>query len=241
MRAEIWRFSTTTRMTIQKDMPSCIAVVVADAPVGDLQPFHALIQCSDLLIAADGGARYLLALNHMPHLAVGDFDSLGEPLLAHLEQAGVEVQRHPAHKEETDLELALLEATRRGATYIYVLAALGGRPDQHLANLQLLTHPALANVEVRLLHEQWEVFVVRGSAYVRGSPGDTISLLPMTETVDGIVTTGLFYPLQNEALRLGPARGISNVLTHSTAHISIKAGLLLCMHERKDEGRMVKD
>jgi len=207
------------------------AVVVADAPVSDLQPFRALLQQADLRVAADGGARHLLALDLLPHLAVGDFDSLAPEQLRLLEQAGVEVQRHSVHKNETDLELALLQALARGATRIFVLAALGGRPDQHLANLQLLTHPALAQADVRMLHECWEVFAIRHTARIYGAPGEIVSLLPMTETVAGIVTDGLYYPLRDEALTLGPARGVSNVLVGTEAGISVRSGILLCMHE----------
>lgn len=209
------------------------AVVVADAPGVDLTPFLSLIQQADLLIAADGGARYLLALDILPQIAVGDFDSIEPQALERLIAAGVEVQRHPVHKDETDLEFALLQALAHDAQQIYVLAALGGRADQHLANLQLLTHPALASVEVRLLQDRWEIFVIRESARLQGTAGDTVSLLPMTEVVQGIVTEGLYYPLRDEALRLGPARGVSNVLLSPAARVTIHAGMLLCMHEHQ--------
>jgi thiamine pyrophosphokinase len=209
------------------------AVIIADAPAAHLAPYHDLITNAGLLIAADGGARYLLHMGAVPHLAIGDFDSLEPELLAQLEQAGVEIARYPVHKNETDLELALLAAIERGAMTLCVLAALGGRPDQHLANLQLLTHPSLAEIDVRLLHESWEVFAIRRESSISGSPGDTVSLLPMTEEVTGITTEGLFYPLQNDALRLGPARGVSNVLTHTEARVAVRQGILLCMHERK--------
>lgn len=212
--------------------PQPCAVVVADAPAVDLAPFRPLVEQADLLIAADGGARYLLALGILPQIAVGDFDSLDPGMLDQLVAAGVEVQRHPIHKDETDLEFALLQAAERGAQRVFVLAALGGRADQHLANLQLLTHPALAALDVRLLHERWEIFVIRSSAQISGRAGDLVSLLPMTETVSGIVTEGLYYPLRGEALRLGPARGVSNRLVSDTARVTIRDGLLLCMHER---------
>ncbi len=207
------------------------AVVVADAPVGDLEPFRALLQATDLIITADGGARHVLALSLLPQLAVGDFDSLAPELLQQLEAANVQIEHHPAHKDETDLELALLAAIERGAGRIVVLAALGGRPDQHLANLQLLTHPALGHADVRLLQDGWEVFVIRSYAHIIGTPGDTVSLLPMTDEVQGIVTEGLYYPLQHETLRLGPARGVSNVLVDHEAEVRVGTGLLLCMHE----------
>jgi thiamine pyrophosphokinase len=219
---------------------SLTAVVVADAPVGDLLAFRDLFTRADLIIAADGGARHLLALDLLPQLAVGDFDSLEPELLARLQAAGVEIRRHSRHKNETDLELALLAAIERGAAHVYVLAALGGRPDQHLANLQLLAHPALAAADVRLLHRGWEVFVIRSSTYIIGTPGDTVSLLPMTDEVRGIVTDGLYYPLRSETLRLGPARGVSNVLVDHRAQVRIEAGLLLCMHETRDEKRQAR-
>lgn len=209
------------------------AVVVADAPEADLAPFRQLIDQADLIVAADGGARYLLALNILPHLAVGDFDSLEAALLDRLVAAGVEVQRAPVHKNETDLELALLQALARGAICVRVLAALGGRLDMHLANLQLLTHPALAQADVRVLHAQWEIFVIRTHARLYGAAGDRVSLLPMTDVVAGIVTDGLYYPLRDEALRLGPARGVSNVLVDREARVAIRSGLLLCMHEHQ--------
>ena len=127
--------------------------------------------------------------------------------------------------------MALLRAIDHGVRRIIVLAALGGRPDQHLANLQLLTHPALIGLDVRMLHRDWEVFVIHQTANIDGQPGQTVSLLPMTEQVEGIVTQGLYYPLQNETLRLGPARGVSNVLTAERATVTIRSGILLAMHQ----------
>ncbi len=209
------------------------AVVIADAPAADLTPYSALIRAADLRVAADGGARHFLEAGLLPHVAIGDFDSLPAALLAELEAGDVEVERHPVHKDETDLELALLYAIKRGAEHVVVLAALGGRPDQHLANLQLLTHPALAAVDVRMLHAGWEVFAIHAIARLTGAPGQTVSLLPMSERVEGITTQNLYYPLRDEPLVLGPARGVSNVMTAEQASVTIRSGVLLVMHEMK--------
>ena len=218
------------------DVPplTLVAVVVADAPVADLQPYAVLIGAAGLRVAADGGARHFLQLGLLPHTAIGDFDSLPEAMLATLEQQGVRIERHPVDKDETDLELALLHAVRAGARRISVLAALGGRPDQHLANLQLLSHPMLAGIDVRMLHHDWEVFAIQGTARIDGQPGQTVSLLPMTERVDGIVTTGLHYPLRDETLFLGPARGVSNRLIDREATVTIRSGILLAMHDLQE-------
>src|SRR5688572_1592542 len=144
------------------------AVVVADAPGVDLAPFLPLIAEAELRIAADGGARYLQALGVLPDLVVGDMDSLAPQALDALAALGVPLERHPAEKNETDLELALLRAVERGAGPITVLAALGGRPDQHHANLLLLAHARLRGHDVRLLDGPWEIRLVQGEQEILG-------------------------------------------------------------------------
>ena len=52
----------------------------------------------------------------------------------------------------------------------------------------------------------------------------------MNGAAEGIRTENLYYPLKNETLRFGPARGISNVLTSSEARVWLEAGLLLVVH-----------
>ncbi len=214
--------------------PVALAVVIADAPVAEIEPYADLIRQADLRVAADGGARHFLSLGLLPHVAVGDFDSLPAPMLTKLEADGVQIDRHDVLKDETDLELALLRAVERGAQQIIILAAMGGRPDQHLANLQLLTHRRLRGVDVRMRQNGWDVFVVYDSTRITGTPGQTVSLLPMTERVEGIVTDGLFWPLHDEPLLLGPARGVSNKLTAIEATVAIRSGILLVMHQHGD-------
>jgi thiamine pyrophosphokinase len=210
--------------------PIQTAVVVADAPTAVIESYLPLLREADLRVAADGGARYFLEADILPHIAIGDFDSLPARMLEELQARHVQLVRHPVEKDETDLELALLHAVECGARRITVLAALGGRPDQHFANVQLLSHPALEERDVRMLHRGWEVFAIHRSARIEGSTGQTVSLLPMTERVDGIVTEGLYYPLRDEALLLGPARGVSNVMTGAEAVVTIRSGILLVMH-----------
>ncbi len=61
-------------------------------------------------------------------------------------------------KDESDTELAVLEAVRLGATRITVLGALGGpRLDHELANVWLLALDALGGVPTALLDERVRV------------------------------------------------------------------------------------
>jgi thiamine pyrophosphokinase len=210
-------------------MPRIIIFTNGELP--EPERVRAFLQPDDFIIAADGGARHGWALNLTPQLAVGDFDSLSGAELEKLEQAGVALKRFPRDKDETDLELALLEAARLGAEKICVFGALGGRLDMTLANLQLLTHPALTHVSVEVRAGAQTAWLLRppGGA-LHGQVGDTVSLLPLGGAAGGITTHGLRYPLNGETLAVGPARGVSNVLTQLEAYVELRAGLLLIIH-----------
>ena len=189
-----------------------------------------VVQGADLIICADGGANAAAAFGWTPQVIVGDMDSVSADVLLELERAGCEIIRHSPRKDETDLELALAEAVGRGATEIVVLGATGGRIDHTVANMMLLSLPALADRQVRILGGDTEVMLVRGEARVYGRPGDTVSLIPIAGDADGVSTEGLEWELSEGTLLLGYARGVSNVMTAEVARIRVQRGLLLVTH-----------
>ena len=203
---------------------------------GDLNPGPlvdaALAFASEaLIVAADGGLRHVEACGLSPHVVIGDMDSLAESDLARCQAQGAAILRYPAAKDETDLELALLYATERGAAWLRVIGASGGRLDQTLGNVLLLTLPALAGRDVRLVAGQQAAWLLPpGEHLLQGSAGDTLSLIPLGGDVQGVQTDGLVYPLRTEPLLFGPARGMSNVFAGSTARVRLDAGLLLAVH-----------
>src|SRR5512135_512170 len=109
------------------------AVVIANGELGAAAAIRNCAAEADLLIAADGGAEHCRTLGLTPHLIVGDLDSLAPETRAYFEQAGVRFEVHPAHKDETDLELAVQAALREGAREVVLVAALGARWDQSVA------------------------------------------------------------------------------------------------------------
>ncbi|MBN1483436.1 MAG: thiamine diphosphokinase [Chloroflexia bacterium] len=208
------------------------AAIIANGPIGDRPPALPPLRQVDLVIAANGGAAKARSLGLCPDLVIGDLDSL-DPATEHwLQERRVAMQQHPRDKDETDLELALLHAARAGAQKITVLGALGGRIDQTLANLQLLAHPALAGLDVRLVGPDFSLFLLRGgeSGVIEGHIGDTVSLLPLSTKAQGIRTQGLRWALNGDDLEFGPARGVSNELTQPRARVHLEQGLLLLMH-----------
>jgi thiamine pyrophosphokinase len=183
------------------------------------------------VIAADGGARQAAFFGRHVHTLLGDMDSLASAEVDALVGGGTQVHRHPAEKDETDLELALTYAASNGATWIRVIGALGGRLDQTLSNVYLLALPILRNLDVRLLaggQQAWLLYP--GEHTINGSLDDTLSLIPISGEARGVRTENLYYPLRDETLAFGPARGISNVLTAPQAKVWLQDGVLLAVH-----------
>jgi len=206
------------------------AVVIAGGAWPYAEMDRASIRPDDLLLAADGGGRHCLALGLHPAAVIGDFDSLEPAEVRALAVAGAALIRHPPHKDQTDLELAVRYALERGATEILILAGLGARWDQSIANLLVAGASGLEGLRLSLLDGPQEIHPVRAGAplEIHGRPGDVVSLIPLTGDARGVTTEGLEYPLHNGTLPFGSTLGISNSLTHPVARITLRQGLILC-------------
>ena len=193
---------------------------------------------SDLVIGADGGGAHLAALDWPTHVLVGDFDSLDPARLTDFAAAGTEIFRHPAAKDETDFELALEMARRRGYENIEVLGALGGRWDMTIGNLLLPSRLDFGGARVCFRHGPWSLFVLRGPARLEipGAPGELVSLMPLGADARGITLSGCRYPLAGETLKAGFSRGLSNELTAPPAALTLAEGLLLAAHRCGPDG-----
>jgi len=205
-------------------------VVVANGIIEDQDGSRAIAERADLLLCANGGALSVLGWGLTPAAVIGDMDSLDVETLGRLERAGVKLDRFAPRKDATDLELALDRAVDSGATRITILGALGGRIDQTLGNIMLLTQPRLAGISVRIQEGDERLVLVCDTVTIRGEAGDTVSLLPLSRKVTHVTTDGLEYPLQDELLYQYASRGISNRMLANVATVTIGDGLLLVIH-----------
>jgi thiamine pyrophosphokinase len=181
-------------------------------------------QADTWVVAADGGARIAQHFGLRVGFVIGDMDSLSDTELQTLVDQGAKVQSYPEEKNETDLELALQWAAQQDVTWARVI-------DQTIANIYLLTLPALHGRDVRLVGGRQETWLLHpGEHVIKGAKGDTVSLIPIGGEVRGVRTENLYYPLKDETLAFGPARGISNVMNTDLARVWLQTGLLLVIH-----------
>ena len=204
-------------------------VVVVSGGNRPPSPAAAHVPTGAPVIAADRGLDYALALGLDVTVAVGDFDSVSAEALAAAEAAGVRIERHPAEKDATDLELALDTAIDMTPERILVLAGTGGRLDHELSALLLLASDRYAAVDVDALVGAGRVHVVRSSRELVGQKGELCTLLAANGPAVGVTTEGLQYPLRGETLEPGSSRGVSNVFEGEAARIEVEQGVLLAI------------
>jgi thiamine pyrophosphokinase len=179
-----------------------------------------------LIIAADSGLHEAQAGGWATDLVIGDLDSVDPARLQVAEEAGARVDRYPAAKAATDLELALDAAVAAGAERIVVVGGHGGRVDHFLANLLLLGSDRFASSSISaLLGPAW-VHLVRRTATWHGARGDLVTLLALHGAVTGVTTSGLLYPLDHATLHAGSTRGVSNEQLDMSAGVAVEAGVL---------------
>lgn len=210
-------------------------LIVANGEIaaGDWLKPH--LAAAALVLAADGGVKHLYRLGWRPAVVIGDMDSLGQVERVWLASAEPPLFRtYPVDKDQTDLELALAYVlAQTDDNDILIAGALGGRIDHQLANVLLLARPELTGRHVRLIDAGLTLELLGPGAHtLPGAPGDLLTLLPLVGDAHVSQTEGLRWPLRDEWLRLGEARGVSNVVSAENISLTVQVGRLLAIHSR---------
>ncbi len=189
---------------------------------------------ADFVIAADSGLHLAKGLGLEVDLIVGDLDSARPDIVDRATAAGAAVERHPAAKDATDLELALAAAAGRGATRIVVAGGGSGRLDHLLGLAMLLASDRWSAIEIEWHTADAVIHRITGRCSLATRPGDLISLVPVAGPA-AVSITGTRWELNDELLPHGSTRGISNEATGDTVEISVADGIVLAAHNRRDE------
>jgi len=183
----------------------------------------------DYVIAADGGYAALTSHGITPDLVVGDFDSLSPDLFGAVSNHP-NVIRSPAEKDETDMMLAVRQGLDLGYKTFVINGGLGGRLDQTIANIQILTYIAEKDAHGTLLGPDSCVTAIKNNE-IKLSPGKnqrgTISIFCAGDKAEGVTLKGLKYPLENAVILNTYPIGVSNEFIGIPATISVKNGTLI--------------
>jgi thiamine pyrophosphokinase len=190
---------------------------------------------ADLVVAADGGARYALDAGVVPDLVVGDMDSLGEVGRREIEDRGTLLERYPVRKDKMDGHLAVLAARERGASAADLLCAAGGRYSALFAVPHVMLAAERAGLRTTLITGWGQAFVLEeGDRLISGDPQDSVSVFPITGPATGVTLEGFGYPLEDARLEVGDTLGFHNELNGEVGRVSVGGGALLVIHEMRD-------
>ena len=192
-----------------------------------------LLPVDATIVGVDSGIDRAQEVGVRVDIAVGDFDSVTASGLVAAERAGATLIRHPTVKDRTDLELAIDVAIERRPERIVFVAMSGGRSDHELAAMMLLSDSRFQAMDVDLLLTDARVALVQERRTLTGNVGDIVSLVPIGGDCNGVTTSGLMYPLEDETLFATSGRGVSNLMVSPVAVVSLRSGSLLAFQPRQ--------
>lgn len=209
------------------------AVIFANGNLSNVQKAKEFVQADDFVVGVDGGAIHALNVGVLPHAVIGDMDSLIPSLREKLSRRKIEWIKYPVRKNETDFELALQLVLKRKYRKIVIYGILGDRLDHLLVNIYLLKSVVSRhkNIKIMVIEGRQKAYFVRREINISGQKGDLVSILSLTNSLEGVTTRGLEYQLDNAVLSSNSSRGVSNVLTGSSATITISKGIALIVHQ----------
>nr|WP_286672877.1 thiamine diphosphokinase [Anaeromonas gelatinilytica] len=183
-----------------------------------------LINDCDIIIAADGGGKYLYDINVLPDILVGDFDTLNPFILNYYKDTNITIYSFPPEKDKTDLELAIDCALDNHIDELKLIGVLGTRIDHSLGNIMLLFNLIEKGIDARIINDKNEIFVVNKEMIITKNRFEYVSILPILEDLKGIKLKGFEYDIDDLNLKISSTRGISNKLVNDKGIIKIKSG-----------------
>jgi thiamine pyrophosphokinase len=175
-------------------------------------------------VALDGAAGLFEKNQLLPHVLMGDFDSIDPRLLNRWKHADVLI-RHRRDQRNTDLEKAIRFAFLHGAGDIVILNALGGRMDHTLANIFFLK---------KYVRRGRRTVISDGTQYIECLYNETKELNAPVGSYCGffgmpratISSIGLKYEMRNFFVCLGGQESVANEFCSDTAKITVRGTCL---------------
>ncbi|WP_158212303.1 thiamine diphosphokinase [Natranaerobius trueperi] len=210
-------------------------VIFANGEYNNFEFYRNNINENDYIIAVDGGSNYTYSMGIVPHVIVGDLDSIKKEVYENYKYSNTPFVKFPSEKDKSDLELAIIYAMKRNVQEILVYGALGKRADHFYANIMVMLEPLNKGVSIFLVDELQTITVISDKVLITGKIGDYISLFPITPKVTGIYTKGVKYSLEGDPLYIGSSLGLSNEFVDDEVTIEISDGLLLIIKTKNSD------
>ena len=203
-------------------MGVCYIVGAGECSVLDINK-----KTDDLIIAADGGYKYLLDSNFKPDIIIGDFDSL-----CTIPDGDNVIKLNPV-KDITDMNAAAETGIERGYSEFHIYGGCGGRFDHTLANIQLAA--SLAERKMKAFIHDGETVITAvccGSVKFSDNHKGYISVFSHSDECTGVYLKGLKYNLENATLKNIFPLGVSNEFIGCESEVVIGKGTAILIYKK---------
>lgn len=194
-----------------------------------------LIKKADYIICADGGLEIAESSGVKPNIIVGDFDSVDSSVLKRYEDLNYKLLRYSPEKDYTDMELAVEHAVNKGHKMIYMIGATGSRLDHTLANVAMMENYFNKGINIEIVDNNNVVQIISGYMNIRipFKSDSYMSIIPITEFIEGVTLVGFKYPLNNVTVKRGSTLCVSNQVVSKEGSVKIVKGtaLLFISHD----------
>lgn len=178
----------------------------------------------EYVICADGGLEKAEKLNLTPNIVVGDLDSVSSQVLANYLNKNLELIKYPEEKNFTDMEIAIEYAVNKNYKEIILVGATGTRLDHTVGNILLLEKYFLNGIKIKILDNNNIVQIMGSNLQLKNKKNYYVSIIPVTETLEGVSLKGFKYPLNNITVKRGSTLCISNEIVDELGIITIEKG-----------------
>ena len=182
-----------------------------------------------LVIAADGGIKYLDGLDVPPLIHIGDMDSSVPGSKVPIKDTII----FPAEKNFSDFHLALEYAQKKKVSEVLVFAAAGGRSDHFLSNYETAVNFAEKGLKITFIGLYENIYFIVSSEKFSFPINSTVSVFSCTEIAENVSLKGFKYPLMSGELKRNTPIGLSNVTISDTQSVSLKSGILAVVFNKK--------
>ncbi len=183
------------------------ALIIANGEECSQELMGQLLEWQPTVVVLDGALDRVLKLGIKVDVLLGDFDRLQNIEEKVAGQQPIEIV-HTPNQNKTDFEKGIDYLIENGHKAANIIWATGLRADHAIANItNMVKYKETINLVMWDNHSK--IFPINKSFkkwYAKGTP---ISLIPIGEA-GGIITQGLKYNLNNEALTMGSRMGNSN-------------------------------
>lgn len=207
------------------------AAIIAYGENIDNEELMKEIESSDYIICADGGGELAYRNGVIPQYLIGDFDSINQEILDYFKKKSVEIIKYPRDKDYTDTEICVYKALELGCMEICIIAGVGSRIDHSLGNIGLLHLISQRGGKGHIISKNSSIYLCKDSIQLRGSIGDTISIIPLFGNAYGLISSGLKFQLNNTDIDFGKPIGISNEMIDNKCSIEIRNGEILVIKQ----------